>query len=40
MFRSREGFEKTVLLLAAAGGIFIPQPEIEPMPSAVEITES
>ena len=37
MFQSREGFEKTLLFLAAAGGMFVPQPGIEPMPPAVEV---
>jgi len=37
MFQSREGFEKTLLFLAAAGGMFVPQPGIKPMPPAVEV---
>lgn len=37
MFRSREGFEKTVLLLASASRIFVSQPGTEPMPPAVEV---
>ena len=37
MFQSREGFEKTLLFLAVAGGIFVPQPGIGPMPPAVEV---